>query len=127
MRGYVDTDALADAEIRLERPGYVELVFSLVLVWGFGDAVSTLFAAQHAGAQAEVNPWIRTLLEAEPLLVLALKMAVVLYIGIILLECRPLIERVPYWRGWLLAMVVLGVVVVVNNTAVGLVHVAAMV
>jgi len=56
MERYVDTEALADAaEIRLEWPGYVELVFSLVLVWGFGDALSTLFAARFAGAQAELN------------------------------------------------------------------------
>jgi len=128
MERYVDTEALADAaEIRLEWPGYVELVFSLVLVWGFGDALSTLFAARFAGAQAELNPWIRLLLEHEPLLVLALKMAVVLYVGIILLECRPVVERVPLCRGWLLAMVTAGVVVVLNNTMVGLVHASAMV
>jgi len=54
-------------------------------------------------------------------------MAVVLYVGIILLECRPVVERVPLWRGWLLAMVTAGVVVVLNNTMVGLVHASAMV
>jgi hypothetical protein len=125
MQRYVDTEALADAaEIRLARPGYVELVYSLVLVWGFGDALSTVFAATFAGAGSELNPWIRVLLEFEPLLVIAVKMAVALYVGIILLECRSLVERVPLWRAWLLAIVVAGALVVLNNVVVGLVHVA---
>jgi hypothetical protein len=106
--------------VRLQKPSYVELVFSLVLVWGFGDALSTLFAAQFAGPGLEANPWIRTLLIHEPLLVIALKMAVVLYVGVVLLECRDVVERVPLWRAWLLSIVVLGAVVVLGNTYVGL-------
>ncbi|WP_058994328.1 DUF5658 family protein [Haloarcula sp. CBA1127] len=107
--------------VRLQKPSYVELVFSLVLVWGFGDALSTLFAAQVAGPGLEANPWIRTLLIHEPLLVIALKMAVVLYVGVVLLECRDVVERVPLWRAWLLTVVALGAVVVLGNTYVGLV------
>ncbi|AUG48299.1 hypothetical protein BVU17_12490 [Haloarcula taiwanensis] len=111
--------------VRLQKPGYVELVFSLVLVWGFGDALSTLFAAQFAGPGLEANPWIRTLLIHEPLLVIALKMAVVLYVGVVLLECRDVVERVPLWRAWLLGVVAVGAVVVLGNTYVGLAAAAA--
>lgn len=111
--------------VSLEKPSYVELVFSLVLVWGFGDALSTLFAAQFAGPGLEANPWIRTLLIHEPLLVIALKMAVVLYVGVVLLECRSVVERVPLWRAWLLSVVGLGAVVVLGNTYVGLAAAAA--
>jgi len=117
--------ALAETlDVRLVKPDYVELVFSLVLVWGFGDAVSTLFAAKFAGVGIEANPWIRVLLTHEPLLVIALKMAVVLYVGIVLLECRDIVETVPWWRGWLLAIVGLGALVVLVNTYVGLAAVA---
>ncbi|MGB9952351.1 DUF5658 family protein [Haloarcula marismortui] len=111
--------------VRLQKPGYVELVFSLVLVWGFGDALSTLFAAQFAGPGLEANPWIRTLLIHEPLLVIALKMAVVLYVGVVLLECRDVVERVPLWQAWLLGVVAVGAVVVLGNTYVGLAAAAA--
>ncbi|MHC3378795.1 DUF5658 family protein [Haloarcula sp. H-GB5] len=111
--------------VRFEKPSYVELVFSLVLVWGFGDALSTLFAAQFAGPGLEANPWIRVLLIHEPLLVIALKMAVVLYVGVVLLECRDVVERVPLWRAWLLSVVALGAVVVLGNTYVGLAAAAA--
>ncbi|EMA11359.1 hypothetical protein SAMN05443574_10359 [Haloarcula vallismortis] len=111
--------------VRLQKPGYVELVFSLVLVWGFGDALSTLFAAQFAGPGLEANPWIRTLLIHEPLLVIALKMAVVLYVGIILLECRDVVEQVPLWRAWLLSIVAAGAAVVLGNTYIGLAAAAA--
>ena len=120
-----ETDVAEVAEIRLEKPGYVELVFSLVLVWGFGDALSTLFAARFVGHHLEVNPWVRFLLAHEPLFVLALKMAVVLYVGVVLLECRDVVERVPWWRTWLLGVVAAGVLVVLNNVYVGLVAVAA--
>jgi len=109
----------------LSKPSYVELVFSLVLVWGFGDTLSTVFAAKHVGVAAEQNPWIRELLAFEPLLVILVKMAVALYVGIVLLECRDIVETVPWWRGWLLTIVALGAVVVLNNTYVGLAAVAA--
>lgn len=128
MQRHVDTAGLSEAaEIRFEPPGYVELVYSLVLVWGFGDALSTLFAAHYAGVHYEANPWIRLLLEFNPLLALALKMAVALYVGVILLECRSVIERVPWWRAWLLMVVAIGAVVVLANTYVGLAAAAMMV
>jgi hypothetical protein len=114
------SDALDLSEIRFEKPGYVELVLSLVIIWGFGDAVSTLVAAAHAGAAMEANPWIRLLLTHEPLLVVALKAAVVLYAGIVLLECRVVVERVPGWRAWFLSLIGLGTAVVLTNLYVGL-------
>ena len=106
--------------IRLEMPGYVELVFSLVIVWGFGDAVSTLLAMGTAGAHLEANPWIRLLLEHDPLLMVVLKAAVVLYAGVVLLECRSVVESVPGWRAWFVGLVALGVAVVLGNVYVGL-------
>lgn len=113
--------AVGDIADRLvEKPTYEELVFSLVLVWGFGDAVSTLFAARFAGPHFELNPWLRILLTHEPMLVIALKMAVVLYVGVVLFECRSLVERVPYWRSWLLALVGLGAITTITNVSVGL-------
>lgn len=125
-----DDSVLGDldlSEIRLEKPGYVELVFSIVIVWGFGDAVSTLLAAEFAGVHLEANPWIRLLLTHNPMWVVALKAAVVLYVGVVLLECRSLVERVPLWRGWLGAMVAFGAFVVLSNVYVGLVGLSAMV
>ena len=112
------TTAVRSLPARLRDPGYVELVFGIVFVWGFGDAVSTVVAAEFAGAGLEVNPWIRLLLVHEPLLVILLKMAVALYVGIILLECRPVIERVPLSRFWLAGIVGLGTAVVIINFAV---------
>ncbi|QLH81034.1 hypothetical protein [Halosimplex pelagicum] len=118
-------EALDLSEIRLEMPGYVELVLSLVLIWGFGDAVSTLVAATFAGPSLEANPWIRLLLVHHPLLMVALKAAVALYAGVVLLECRSVVERVPGWRAWFLGVIGLGTAVVVTNVYVGLVAVAA--
>jgi len=113
-------DGLDLSEIRFERPGYVELVFALVVVWGFCDALSTVVAATFAGAHVEANPWIRVLLVHEPLLVIALKGAVVLYAGVVLLACRPVVERVPGWRAWLLGLVGVGSLVALTNVYVGL-------
>jgi hypothetical protein len=122
-----DASALREAaRFRLERPEYVELVFSIVLIWGFGDALSTLFAARFAGVGLEANPWIRILLAHEPLAVIALKMAVALYVGVVLLECRSVVERVPWWRGWLLAIVGLGTGAVLVNLYVGLTAASAL-
>lgn len=123
----VDRSALREAtRFRLEKPGYVELVFSIVLIWGFGDAVSTLFAARFAGVGLEANPWIRVLLAHEPLLVIALKMAVALYVGVVLLACRSVVERVPWWRSWLLVIVGLGTGAVLINLYVGLTAASAL-
>lgn len=105
---------------RLRNPSYVELVFVLVFVWGFGDTVSTVVAAEFAGVHLEANPWIRLLLAHEPLLVVLLKGAVGLLVGVILLECRTIVERVPWWRTWMAAVVGLGIGVVVVNVLVTL-------
>ena len=110
---------------RLQKPGYVELVFALVLIWGFGDALSTLFAARFAGVHLEANPWIRLLLEHQPLAVIFLKGATVLYVGVVLLECRRFVESLPWWRAWLLAVVTAGTLVVLGNVYVGLLAAAA--
>ena len=106
--------------LRGELPGYVGLVYALVAVWGAGDVLSTYFAvAATNGAGMEANPWMRLMLEIEPLLVLAVKAAVVLYAGVVLLACRSIVESVPGWRVWLYGTVVVGWLVVVNNLAVG--------
>jgi hypothetical protein len=100
---------------------YVALVYALVLVWGLGDVLSTYFAYAAVGtASAESNPWIEFLLTAHPLALLAVKAAVVLYAGVVLLACRDIVKSVPGWRFWLSAVVVGGVFVVVNNLLVGL-------
>jgi hypothetical protein len=107
------------------QPAYEELVYALVLVWGLGDVLSTFFAASATGSAAmESNPWIRLLLANEPLLVLAVKAAVVLYAGVILLECRSVVEKVPGHRAWFVGVVGLGIVVTANNLAVGVAAVA---
>ena len=125
---HLDVGTLREAtRFELEKPGYVELVFSIVLIWGFGDAVSTLFAARFAGVGLEANPWIRLLLAHEPLAVIALKMAVALYVGVVLLACRSVVERVPLWRGWLLTILALGTGAVLVNLYVGLTAASALV
>ncbi len=111
--------------LRFRAPGYEELVYALVLSWGFCDGLSTLFAARYAGPEFEANPWIRTLLIQEPLSVLVLKMAVVLYVGVVLLRCRSVVVRVPWWRGWLVAVVAGGALVALLNVVVGLVAAVA--
>jgi len=108
-----------DWRVRLEMPGYVELVVSLVIVWGFADALSTVIAMTVTGsAAAEINPWIRLLLTHEPLLVIVLKGAVALYVGVVLLACRDVVETVPGWRLWFLGVIAVGTAVVVQNLAV---------
>lgn len=104
---------------------YVSLVYALVLVWGLGDIASTYFAYAVIGSgQFEANPWIAVMLEYNPLLVVAVKAAVVLYTGVVLLETRSVVERVPWWRVWLSGLVILGVLVVLNNLLVGIVALA---
>lgn len=101
-------------------PDYVEYVYALVLVWGLGDVVSTYVAVSAVGPGMEFNPWMRILLATDPLLMLAVKAAVVLYAGVILLECRSVVERVPGWQLWFAGVVVLGWTVVINNLAIGI-------
>jgi len=100
---------------------YVDMVLALVFVWGFGDAVSTLIAYSFTGQlELEANPIVRTLLATEPLLVLAMKAAVVVAVGVTLIVCRDLVKRVPLWRSWLLGVTAVGALVVVSNLYVGL-------
>lgn len=95
---------------------YVELVYALGVVWGFGDAVSTLLAVATTGTVAfEANPLVAALLSHDPYLLIALKAAVVLVVSVTLLCFRPTIERTPYWRPWLSAVLGLGVAVVFLN------------
>lgn len=101
---------------------YTALVYALVMVWGLGDVLSTYFAyAIIGGSHAEVNSWMAVMLSYNPLLVVLVKAAAVLYTGVVLLELQFLVERVPGWRAWLATLVVLGVFVVVNNLAVGVI------
>ncbi|MFB6084878.1 MAG: DUF5658 family protein [Halorientalis sp.] len=105
----------------LEKPGYVESVFALVFVWGFGDAVSTLLALALTGdVGMEANPFVRELLAAHPLFMLAMKAAVALVVGVTLLTYRDAVERVPLWRSWILSVTGLGTLIVVTNVYVGL-------
>lgn len=103
-------------------PGYIGYVYAMVFIWGLGDAVSTFFAAAATGSAAqELNPMVQVMLVHEPILVGLLKAGVVVYTGIVLLECRDVVERVPGWRAWFVAIVGAGWLVVLNNTVVGLV------
>ncbi|MFB6184597.1 MAG: DUF5658 family protein [Haloarculaceae archaeon] len=105
----------------LSKPSYVELVYGIVFVWGFGDAVSTILALALTGTHTlEVNPWMRLLLASHPLVLVAVKFAVVLYVGIVLLELRSFVEDVPGWRAWMLGLLLLGVGAVLSNAWAGL-------
>lgn len=119
-RPQADVSAPAQLFARVLRPGYVELVFVVVLVWGFGDAVSTLLAADAVGFHHEQNPWLRLLLSIEPLLVPLVKGAVVLVVGVVLLECRDVIESVPHWRVWFATVILAGTLVIAGNVYVAL-------
>ena len=103
---------------RLFRPGYGDLVFAIVLVWGTGDLFSTFAALHYTGVWAEANPLIRTLLSHDPLLVVALKGAVMLVVGLALFEYRAAVEELPRWRLWLVGLVGLGTAVVGLNLSV---------
>jgi hypothetical protein len=101
-------------------PGYGVLVYALVFVWGFGDAVSTLLAFAFTGrAGLEANPLVRALLTTDPLLVLALKAGVALVVGGALLRYRDVVVDVPLWRPWLLGVTAVGATIVVSNVYVG--------
>lgn len=105
-----------------EEPEYVGLVYALVLLWGLGDVLSTYFTFAILGySGAESNPWMSLLLSYNPVLVAVVKGAVVLYVGVVLLAYRDVVQRVPVWRFWLSTLVVAGILVVVNNLAVGII------
>lgn len=115
-----ETASLSDRLVAGHSREYAGLIYALVLLWGLGDVLSTYFASAAVGTSAaEVNPWIAMLLSHNPLLVAVVKGAVVLYVGIILLECREAVQRVPGWRLWLVGLVVAGILVVLNNLTVG--------
>jgi hypothetical protein len=99
-------------------PGYTELVFAVVFVWGAGDLISSLLAFHTTGIHAEANPLIRTLFAYDPLLVVIFKGAVTLAVGLILLTYRQSIERIPMSNLWLGTMVGVGIAVVGINLAV---------
>jgi len=100
---------------RLRRPDYVELVFALVFVWGTGDLFSTFAALHFTGVWAEANPLVRTLLAHDPLLVVGLKGAVMLVVGLVLFRYQSAVERLPRWRLLLGGLVGVGAVVVSIN------------
>lgn len=102
-------------------PSYTDLVTALVVVWGLGDALSTLFALALTGdLSLEANPLVRALLAQTPLLLLVLKAAVVLVVGVTLLRYRDQIQSVPLWRPWMVGVLGLGTAIVVSNLYVGL-------
>ena len=101
-------------------PGYVGFVLALVVVWGVGDAVSTLWAIEATGSiEGEANPWIRALLAYDPALLVVLKAGVVAAAGTVLLSCREFVESVPGWRLWFVSVLAVGSAIVAGN-----VHVA---
>ncbi len=113
------TESVRQTVAALWPPKYSSFVYALVAVWGLGDVLSTYMVVAASGsASMEANPWIRILLETEPLLVLVLKAAVVLYAGVVLVECQSIVERVPGWRLWFGVVVTAGWLVVVNNLAI---------
>ena len=106
-------------------PTYRQFVAGLVLVWGFGDVVSTYVAAAATGSVAmEANPVVRTMLAIDPLLLVVLKGAVVVVVAVALLEGRTVVERVPGHRAWFVTCLGLGVLVTANNLAIGLATIA---
>lgn len=106
-------------EIRL--PGYVGFVAALVAVWGFGDAVSTLWAIEATGAiSGEANPWIQAVLAYDPALLVLVKAGVVAIAGGLLLSLRAFVESVPGWRLWFGSLLAVGSIIVAGNVYVGL-------
>lgn len=103
---------------RLHEPAYAELVLGVVFVWGTGDLLSTLVAVHFVGIGGEANPLIRTLLANEPLLVVAVKSAVALFVGLVLLRFQSVVKSVPRWRLCLAAIIGLGTGIVAMNLAV---------
>lgn len=108
-----------EGRTRLELPSYVELVFALVIIWGFGDSLSTVLASEFSGPEfVEINPLLRAMLAFDPLVVIVVKGAVVLYVGLTLLACREVVKTVPGWQIWFLGVIGVGTVIVLQNLAV---------
>jgi len=106
---------------RVAVPSYAWFVGALVVVWGLGDALSTLFALHVTGnVGLEANPWVRLLLASHPLYLPLFKGVVVAVAGGLLLGFQRYIESVPGWRLWFTGVLAVGAVVVAANTYVGL-------
>lgn len=102
------------------RFSYRSLVVVLVVIWGLGDALSTLFALELTGSVShETNPLVRALLTVHPSLLVILKAAVVACAGGLLVRYRPTIEQVPGWRAWFLTVITVGSAVVATNCYTG--------
>jgi hypothetical protein len=109
----------SEPKLGVPLPSYGSLVFALVLVWGVGDAVSTLLAFGVGGSlQLEANPLMRALLAEHLLLLPLFKALVVGVVGGLLLSVRGPVESVPGWRLWFGSLLAVGVAVVATNLSV---------
>jgi hypothetical protein len=103
-------------------PSYAVLVAGIVVVWGVGDALSTLWAIEATGSiQGEANPWIKAVLAHDPALLVVLKAGVVTLAGGLLLAYQEFVESVPGWRVWFAGVLGMGSLIVLNNVYVGFV------
>ena len=100
--------------LRFERPDYAELVVAVVVVWGVCDGVSTLIAAEFAGAHLEANPLFRALLHTPPL-AFAVKFAGALAAGALALAGERFIRTVPGWRVWFAGLIGVGLATTALN------------
>ncbi len=100
--------------LRFEKPDYTELVVAVVIVWGFCDGLSTLLAAEFAGAHLEANPLIRALLDT-PTLAFAVKFVAALAAGALALAGERFIRTVPGWRIWFASLIGVGLGVTIIN------------
>ena len=97
------------------RPDYAQLVLAVVFVWGAGDLFSTFLALHFTSVAFEANPIVRTLLAHDPMLVVAMKGAIALVVGVSLLKYQSVVERVPLWRWWFVGVLAAGSAVVCTN------------
>ena len=97
------------------RPDYAQLVLAVVFVWGAGDLFSTFLALHVTSVAFETNPLVRALLAHHPLLVVAMKGATAMVVGLAPLQYRSVVERVPLWRWWFVGVLVAGSAVVVTT------------
>lgn len=96
---------------------YAELVLGVVIVWGFADTASTLTAARFVGAHHELNPLVQSLI-ADPVSLLAVKLAAVFVVASLALVGERFVRTVPWWRTYLAALIGVGVGVTAVNTLV---------